>query len=326
MVLLSGLDGSKAICWHPTPPFDQSCPVALLQRNANRMVLVWAALLAWLTLPLTTGPVLAAALDGRSGPVQLTASIGLWAGWAAGLLAHLLPSAWSLTGMRTLAPFAVLSTGLAAVAGGASPAAVVVGLSASAATSALAFTGEVGHRQLQASAYGDEQRFALRPPGALALGPLQVMWLVFAVPALAGPLTLAARNWIVGIASTAFAAWFGWLLVRRLHQLSGRWLVFVPAGVVVHDPVLLAETAMYQRPSIASCGLALAGTEAADLTGGAPGPAVEFRLATEGDKVVLAPTPQRPEGVALHVRSFLVSPTRPGAALESARQRGYPGF
>ena len=37
---------------------------------------------------------------------------------------------------------------------------------------------------------------------------------------------------------------------RRWHQLSRRWLVFVPAGLVVHDPVVLAETLMVPRRQI----------------------------------------------------------------------------
>ena len=54
--------------------------------------------------------------------------------------------------------------------------------------------------------------------------------------------------------------------------------------------------------------------------------AVEFRLRTEGDKVVLAASPGHPTGRALHVRSFFVSPTLPGAALAEARRRGIPAF
>jgi hypothetical protein len=95
----------------------------------------------------------------------------------------------------------------------------------------------------------------------------------------------------------------------------------VPAGVVIHDHVVLAETVMFARRAIDSIGLALAGTEAADLTGPAAGHAVEVAL-REPETVVLAPTRVKPNGTALHVRAVLVAPSRPGRALAVVRERG----
>jgi hypothetical protein len=109
----------------------------------------------------------------------------------------------------------------------------------------------------------------------------------------------------------------GWFLGRRFHVLSRRWLVLVPAGLVIHDQLVLAETAMLPRASLASLGLALADTQAADLTGPAAGHAVEVAL-VDATTVVLAATRAKPGGTALHVRSLLVAPSRPGRLLQVA--------
>ena len=96
--------------------------------------------------------------------------------------------------------------------------------------------------------------------------------------------------------------------------------MFVPAGLVIHDHLVLAETAMFPQRSIGHLGLALAGTEAADLTGPAAGNAIEIGF-TDLPTVVLAGTRAKPAGTALHVRSVLVAPSRPGRALTAAATR-----
>ena len=70
-------------------------------------------------------------------------------------------------------------------------------------------------------------------------------------------------------------------------------------------------------------GLAAADTEAADLTGPASGYAVEVAT-SETVTTVFAYTPSEPGGKAIHMRAFLVSPTRPGATLRAAADRGLP--
>jgi hypothetical protein len=113
-----------------------------------------------------------------------------------------------------------------------------------------------------------------------------------------------------------------WLFGRRCHRLARRFLVLVPAGIVVHDHLVLSDTSMFRKSDIASVGLALDKTEAADLTGKALGNAVEIVL-KDFDTVVLAGTPKKPGGTALHVLSVLVSPSRPGRMLTEAARRGH---
>ena len=106
--------------------------------------------------------------------------------------------------------------------------------------------------------------------------------------------------------------------VPRWHRLSRRWLVVVPVGLVVHDPLVLGETLMLRRNEIGSVALARASTEAADLTGPAGGHAVEIST-TQPVTAIFASTPSEPGGRAIHLTACLVAPTRPGRAIAAVR-------
>ena len=136
-----------------------------------------------------------------------------------------------------------------------------------------------------------------------------------------GPLLLAAGQWLAGLAVVGVAALAGRPVVLRLHQLSRRWLVFVPAGVVVHDPLTLADPVLFPRRMIRSFGPAPIDNPGLDLTGGALGLALE--LATV-EPVVVTPVRGRAPLTEVGVRSVLVTPTRPGHALHLARRRRFP--
>ena len=174
------------------------------------------------------------------------------------------------------------------------------------------------------SSYGDERRMALRPPGVLLLGPIELTWLVVTAGIVAGPMLLGARQWIAG----AIALLVGWVLagfgLRVLHGLSQRWFVFVPAGVVVVDRMTLTDAFLVQRQRVDSIGPAPADTQAVDLTDGALGLALELRL-TEPDLIIPAPPRRRRSGPAtidpVEVESVLIAPTRPGWVLEEATRR-----
>jgi hypothetical protein len=83
---------------------------------------------------------------------------------------------------------------------------------------------------------------------------------------------------------------------------------------------VLAETVMFPSAILTRARLALADTQAADLTGPAGGHAVEVTL-SESTTVVLAGTRAEPAGTALHVLAFLVAPSRPGRLLQAAGER-----
>ncbi|HVL29060.1 MAG TPA: hypothetical protein VM390_12980, partial [Acidimicrobiales bacterium] len=77
---------------------------------SSEQVVRWAVRLLWVALPFTAGPSLAGALDAASRPVQLVASVGLWAGWAVGVAASAVALPAALTALRLLAPAAVAAT------------------------------------------------------------------------------------------------------------------------------------------------------------------------------------------------------------------------
>jgi len=280
---------------------------------------VWALRALWASAALVAAPAFSAALDDASGRVQVVASVGLWGAWLVGLTAVLVPSTASLTVVRITMP-GLLAAAVWATLAGASGLEAGAALGLGVAVLALAVSAPVTTAFVQASAYGDESRFPLRTPGALLLGPLIVAWVVLAAGVVAGPLLLAVGQWVAG-AVVLLAGWpVAWLLAQRLHRLGRRWLVLVPAGLVLHDDVVLHETAMFRAAEVAGLALAAAGTGAADLTAKAPGPAVEVTL-TDLDTVVLAGTLAKKEGTALHVRTFLVAPLRPGQVLAEADRR-----
>jgi hypothetical protein len=283
--------------------------------------LVWCLRGAWLALPLVAGPVLGAALDGASRSMQVVASAGLWVGWAGVLVVTLVPRTVSLTGLRITAPAAAVAV-LAASAGGgdADPVWRVLGPSWAVVVVALAFAPVVGEAFADGSSYGHERRFLLRVPGPVLAGPLLLAWAAVVGGVAAGPLLLAARQWALGgialVAGLAVALWG----TRALHTLSRRWVVLVPGGLVLHDPLALADPVLFRRGTIRGLGPAPADSDALDLTRTALGLALELQL-TEPATLVLAPTgPGRP-GATVETDRLLFTPTRPGALLAALRPR-----
>lgn len=278
----------------------------------------WALRAAWAVLPFAAGPALAGALDGRSRPVQIVASAGLWAAWSAVLGATLVPHPVSLTVIRMAAPGAALAAAGAALGGHGSPVAV-----ASAALAlAVALLPETGTHFVNGPAYPNERRFPLRAPAPLLLGVLAVVWVLAVAPPVAGALLLAARQWVPGGLLLLAGAPLTVVLSRACHGLSRRWLVFVPAGVVVHDPITLADPVLFRRTLVRDFGPAPADTTAFDLTQAAPGLALQLDLT---EAVPLQRTrPRQRLGEPASPTSVLVTPTRPGAVLREAARRGFP--
>ena len=277
----------------------------------------WPARLTWLLLPLVSGPALGDALDGASRPVQVVASAGLWVGWAAVLVATLVPTTVSLTALRVVAPAAVVAAGAALVAGDTSTA-DAVGLAGALAACLAAFWPGTGQVFIDGSSYGDERRMPLRVPGPVLAGPLVVVWGVAAAGVSAGPLLLAARQWVGGAVALAVGLPAAWFAVRAMHRLTRRWVVFVPNGMVVHDPLALAEPVLLRRAAVRSFGPAPADTTALDLTRGALGLALEIDVTPPVDLLVRT---GRDAAEAAETGALVISPTRPGAVLDEARRR-----
>ena len=276
----------------------------------------WLVRALWAGLPFTVGPALADALDGASGPVRTVASTGLWLGWSVGMLATAVPHPVALTALRALAPAVVVVAAAAALGGHASALAggwaVVV--------MAWVFAPALGAHCVNGPAYPNERRFLLRVPGPLLRGPLALAWALALAGVAVGPLLLAARQWVGGAVSLALGLPVSVLLVRALHNLSRRWAVFVPAGLVLHDPLTLFDPVLFRRQVIARLQPAerTAG-DALDLTQAAPGLALELVL-TEAVPLTLV-RPGRREGRPERPTRLRFTPTRPGAVLEEAGAR-----
>jgi hypothetical protein len=312
-------------------------------RQTGEVLARWVLPALWASLALLAGQGLADALDGLSRAVQVVASTGLWLAWAVALGASLVPRTLSLTMVRIIMPAALAATAAAAWtelfappgsgsggldpggAGGATVLAPVAGFGIAALVSVVVLSSCTGDLYVNGSSYGDERRMPLRAPGPLLIGPIPLAWLVCVTGTIGGPLLVASSHWIAGGAALIGGWSAAAFSARALHGLSTRWIVFVPAGVVLHDLMALAEPSLFLRRSVASMHPALVGTDATDLTSGSFGLAVQIDLT---DPVGVTPAPrrtrpgQRPALESRDVVSVLFAPTRPGAVLREARGRG----
>jgi len=289
----------------------------------SRAVSRWAPALIWLSLPLTAGTSFAQALDQRSAPVWLTAAIGLWTIWVIGLIAALAPSSVSLTTIRIVMPASVVAAAWAALlAPNGADLAESFALGVTSLCAVLSLSAPVGYTFVNGSSYGDERRFPLRPPGPVVLGPLELVWVAMVASVLAGPLLLASKQWIAGALITVLAAGLCVTGARALHQLSKRWLVFVPAGLVLVDRTSLLDALLVQRHVVSSIGIAKEDSDAINLSAGAIGLQIELRLSTP-DSII--PTPARRDRhkmvEPLDVDAVRFTPSRPGWVLDAAKER-----
>jgi subtilisin family serine protease len=300
---------------------DKSETVAVNGTLLSPRTFVTMLRVLWVALGVVMGFTIASAGDEHTKAAGFVSATGWWLVVAVVVVALVVPSALGLTLVRLVAPFTI-TIAVAALILGASGVLGAIAVALAAVVALVAMSGEVGEGMVQGSAYGKEHRFPLRPPAALLL-PLAVSWMVWAAAMLGAVLLLGAEQWLVGIVVTTLASGLTWLLFTRSHRLSMRWLVLVPAGLVVHDPVVMGETLMVPKGNVAMVRMALADTQAADLTGPAAGVALDIAV-HEMVLAVFAANRTQPKGKALHVQSFLVAPTRPGRALHALTSAGIP--
>ncbi len=139
--------------------------------------------------------------------------------------------------------------------------------------------------------------------------------------ACAGPLLLAARQWAVGAVVLAVGVPVAVLLLRAMHNLSRRWAVFVPAGLVLHDPMTLVDPVLFRRQTVEVLQPAGVEGDAVDLSQAAPGLALELRLAEPATLSLMKPGQRL--GETRTASRVLFTPTRPGAVLEDAKSRRF---
>ena len=242
----------------------------------------------------------------------MTITVVGWTLWALVAIATWIEHPISLTITRTISPFVVGRLLVALPASDWEPARIIGATCAVIALMVMA-TRDYGSRQVQAGAYGDEKRYLLRVPAPVML-PAFLGWAVCIGGLVAALLGVSGDNLVVagiGLVVTILAT----LQVGpKLHRLSRRWLVKVPAGWVVHDDVILAENLLLRTHQIVSMVPALSTTEAFDLTGYTTGVPLEISLRDTTD-VRLSELGARLAKTTdvVHARALLVAPTSPVA-------------
>jgi hypothetical protein len=287
-----------------------------------RRLYPWLIRAGWLALPFVAGPAYGAALHPHSEAVRVASTVVLWAGWAAVLVGTLVPYPLGLTALRLAAPAAAAAAVAAAVTGRPSALASVSAVVVTCLAAVLAMAPPTGALYVNGPAYPNERRYPLRPPGPLLLGPIEASWAVVVSAPTAGILLLAAKSWVAGAVVLLVGLPAAGVLARSLHGLSRRWLVFVPAGVVLHDPISLLDPVLFPRQTIEALRPAPADTDSLDLTQGALGLTLELVL-TEKVPMTRA-RPGRTGGEHGSSARLLFTPTRPGQVLAEASRRRVP--
>ena len=255
-------------------------------------------------------------LDDRSASVQITGTTVAWVVWGAVVLASFISHPITLTVLRIGTPVVAGFIVFVAVTQGSSGS-QIIGAAVGVAILLLSFSAEIGGIYVQASAYGDEKRFALRPPVVL-IAPVLLSVLIADLSILGLPMLVAAKNWAVAIiALIGFFISVKYLL-PRIHLLSRRWLVFVPAGIVVHDEIVLSINLMIRKQDLLQMQLARDNSAAADLSALTWGVPLELSFNKPLDVSLTAIGAKHLKAVsAIHAQSVLIAASRPGSVLNA---------
>jgi hypothetical protein len=283
------------------------------------LIWLWCTRVLWALLPVTSGAAFADAIEGWSiGPARL-ASAFLWVTWAAGLFALFAPRPWGLTLLRVVAPSGFVCVALSSTSTSAPSAALA--LTSSGVAAILALSAPTALAAANAHAYGDEQRFPLRTPMPLLLGPVPVAVALVALGVVSGPLLLADGRYLVGALATVVGVPVALVVIRALHPLACRWFVLVPAGIAIADPLTLTEPVLVRREHIASLRRTATAALAAD--------ALDLRLGTLAGGIVIDLSEPvefgrrrgRANAEVVTPRQLAVAVVRADAAIAQARTR-----
>ena len=243
--------------------------------------MIWLLRIVWATLPLTAGPAAGGALDEWNAAPRLTAEVELWLAWAVVLVALLAPRPIGLTVTRVVAPCLFLAALVVAFADDAGAPVRAAATVATGVALVLVLGSTLSLVSANGVAYGDEVRFPLRTPPALFAGPLLLTPLAIGAGAAAAPILLAGGHFVAGPLALVVGVPVVAFLGRALHSLSRRWIVLVPAGLVVVDPITLADPVLFLRERIG-------GLRRLALGASVPDGVVDLRLGAQRGSFALA--------------------------------------
>jgi hypothetical protein len=250
-------------------------------RQTDRVRLAPARLL-WIVVPLTAGPAASHALGDWTAAPRVVAITFLWLAWGAGVVALLAPRPAGLTVVRIVAPAFFVLAVVAALTDDATTAAALGAVVGTGLAAAAVADPHVALASANGIAYGDERRHPLRTPPALYLAPLPVARALAAAGPVAGPVLLADGEVVWGVVALVIGLPVAVLAFRSLQVLVHRWLVVVPAGLVVADPMTLSDPVLVARRQLRGvrgrAGTAPPGPGSVDLRLGATLGTVEIVL------------------------------------------------
>jgi hypothetical protein len=284
----------------------------------------WLLRVLWVSLPVTAGDALADSMHPWSDATRLVATALLWILWAVVLSALLVPRPLASTLTRLGTPIALAAIVLAAASSEASTASWTLALVVTVVACALAVRGHFVLACAQGAAYGDEERFPLKVPPGIAFVVLPIAITVVGAGVAAGPMLLAAEEWVLGAIAVAVGWPAAFVVGRLVHQLSRRWVVLVPAGIVIADPLTLTDPVLFVRERVAGIGPGDPGrrppADALDLRLGAAFGSCALLLTDEADLMRRS----RGKGVRVQAALILVAATAAGQLLERAGARRLP--
>ncbi|MFZ4515847.1 MAG: hypothetical protein ACOYN3_06000 [Acidimicrobiia bacterium] len=291
--------------------------------RARRTALRWAARAGWALLALLVIPMVQRVMSGDPEAVRVSALAIAWCYWLAGLSGAVFARDAGATTTRVTAPIIVWASILIAARGIALHDGVLIAFGIATTIGALALTSApVLQSLVDAASYGSEARYPLRTPLVVGFLGLPLAWITVAVGTIIGPLLLADGSIVEGVASCLVGLPLAALSLRSVHTLSTRWLVLVPAGVVVRDQMILTDPILIPRDHIARVTAATGEpiADAIDLRLGAFIGTVRVTCTepTEGMRVKAS----RRDTVPVDSDAFLVAPMLRSAFLAEYRARG----
>jgi len=292
-------------------------------RRETRWMRLWILRVVWLALPLVAGSAAARAFEDLGTAVGVVGAALLWLGWGAGLIAVLAPRPLGLTAIRVVAPTFVVLALVSASTGSASTMAAWDALIVTLVASVLVADPQFAVHSVNGVSYGDERRHPLRTPPGLYFAPIPLARALVAVGIAAGPLLLADGATVAGLVSIVLGWPLAAIAARALHALARRWVVLVPAGVVVVDGMTIADPVLFVRQHLRALRAVDATvpipTGALDLRLGASWGSIMFELDGSADLVRSAGRGRTQE--TLQPDAILVAVAARRALLDAAAQR-----